>query len=112
MQPNSYAKEAMVGQRTGRFALTLTFIPDNVSLEQILRDLADGMTRMIEKATDDGRNYDIQVRITADITVDASQAKVDEYITELPLDVPRNINTVETDGVLFKRTALGWERIE
>ena len=112
MQPNPYTKKAMMDQRTGRFALTLTFIPDSVPFQRILRDLADSMTRMVEKATDDGRNYDVQVRITADITVDASQATVDEYVTELPLDVPRDVNTVETDGVLFKRTVLGWERIE
>ncbi len=112
MQPNSYAKEVMGGQRTGRLALTLTFIPKNASLQQVLGDLVDRMTRMIEKATDDGRNYDIQVRITADITVDASQAQVDEYITELPVDVPIDVNTVETDGILFERTVLGWERIE
>ena len=112
MQPSPYAKEVMGEQRTGRLALTLTFIPQNASLQQILGDLVDRMTRMIEKATDDERNYDIQVRITADITVDASQAQVDEYITELPLDVPENVNTVETDGILFERTVLGWERIE
>ncbi|MEE8389895.1 MAG: hypothetical protein V3S14_03740, partial [Anaerolineae bacterium] len=102
----------MGDQRTGRLALTLTFIPENASLQQVLRDLADRMTGMIERSTDDGRNYDIQVRITADITVDAIQAEVDEYITELPLDVPKDVSTVETDGVLFKRTVLGWERIE
>jgi hypothetical protein len=111
MQSNPNVKEALVDQRTGRLSLTLTFIPENALLQQILRDLAGRMTRMIEKATDDGRDYDVQVRITADITVDASQAKVDEYITELPLDVPKGVGTVETDGVLFRRTALGWERI-
>ncbi|MCP4544702.1 MAG: hypothetical protein GY832_46980 [Chloroflexi bacterium] len=110
MQPNSYTKEVMGNQKTGRHALMLTLIPKNASLQQVLGDLVVRMTRMIEKATDDGRNYDIQVRITADITVDASQAQVDEYITELPVDVPENINTVETDGILFERTVLGWER--
>ena len=112
MQSSSYAKEVMGDQRTGRFALTTTFIPQNTSIQQVLGDLLDRMTRMIAKATNDGRNYDVQVRVTADITVDASQAQVDEYITELPLNVPKNVNTVETDGVLFKRTAIGWERIE
>ena len=112
MRPSPYAKKVMGDQRTGRFALTLTFIPQNASIQQVLGDLLDRMTRMIEKATDDGRSYDVQVRVTADITVDASQAQVDEYITELPLNVPKNVNTVETDGVLFKRTAVGWERIE
>ena len=102
----------MGDQRTGRHSLTLTFIPENVPLEQALDDLADRMTRIVKKATDDGRKYDIQVRITADITVDATQARVDEYITELPIDVPKDVGTVETDGVLFRRTALGWERVE
>jgi hypothetical protein len=112
MQPNPYAKKVMGGQRTGRLALTLTFIPQNVSLQQVLGDLVDRMTRMIDKATDDGRKYDIQVKITADITVDASEAQVDEFITELPVDVPKNVNTVETNGVMFERTVLGWERTE
>ena len=112
MQPSPYAKEVMGEQRTGRLALTLTFIPQNTSLRQALGDLLDRMTRMIEKATDDGRDYDVQVRITADITVDAGQAQVDEYITEMPFDVPGDVNTVETDGVLFNRTAVGWERVE
>jgi hypothetical protein len=103
---------ARIDQRTGRLALALTFIPENIPLQQILRDLADRMGRMVERATDDGRDYDVQVRIMADITVNASQARVDEYVTELPISVPRNINTVETDGVIFERTALGWERIE
>lgn len=111
MQLGPYTKQVSIDQRTGRLALTLTFIPKDEPLEQVLRDLADRMTRMVEKATDDERDYDVQVRITADITVDASQAEVDEYITELPLHVPKDINTVETDDVLFKRTALGWERI-
>ncbi len=112
MQPNSSAKVTLMEQRTGRLSLTVNFIPRNASLEQILLDLADRMTRMIETNTDDGRDYDVQVRITADVTVDAGQAHVDEYITELPIDVPQTINTVETDGVLYRRTGLGWERIE
>lgn len=112
MQPSQYAREVMGEQKTGRLALTLTFIPQNTSLRQALDNLVDRMTRMIEKATNDGRKYDIQVRITADITVDASQAQIDEYITELPVDVPEDVNTVETDGVLFERTVLGWERTE
>ncbi len=112
MQPDSNAKVTLIGQRTGRLSLTVNFIPRNASLLQILHDLADRMTRMIETTTDDGRDYDIQVRITADVTVDAGQARVTEYITELPLDVPQTVNTVETDGVLFRRTVLGWERIE
>ena len=112
MQPNPYAKEVMGEQRTGRFMLTLTFIPENASLQQILGDMVDRMTRMIEKVTNDERDYDIQVKITADITVDSSQAQVNEYITKLPLDVPKDVNAVETDGVLFERTVLGWERTE
>ncbi len=112
MQPDSKMKAALIGPRTCRLSLTVNFIPRNASLEQILLDLADRMTRMIETNTDDGRDYDVQVRITADVTVDAGQAHVDEYITELPIDVPQTINTVETDGVLFRRTVLGWERIE
>jgi hypothetical protein len=111
MRFNPDVKATIVDQRTGRFTLTLTFIPESASLQQILRDLADRMTRIVEKATDDGRNYDVRVKITADVTVDADQSKIDEYITQLPLDVPKDVNTVETDGVLFRRTALGWERV-
>ena len=44
--------------------------------------------------------------------VRAVSLHVDEYITELPLDVPQHVDTVETDGVLFRRTVLGWERRE
>ncbi len=112
MQPNSHAKVTLANQRTGRLSLTTTFIPENAQLQQVLYDMADRMARMIEQTTDDGRDYDVQVKMTADITVDASQAHVDEYITELPLDVPQNVDTVETDGVLFRRTVLGWERSE
>ena len=102
----------MIEQRTGRLALTITLVPKDIPLHQLFHDLADRMVGMIEQATDDGRDYDFQVRITADITVDASQAEVDEYITEPPFQVPEEISTIETDGVLFKRTPLGWQRIE
>jgi hypothetical protein len=112
MQPNSHVKATLVNQRTGRLSLTTTFIPEHAQLQQVLYDMADRMTRMIEQTTDDGRDYDVQVKIIADITVDAGQAHVDEYVTELPLDVPQHVDTVETDGVLFRRTVLGWERIE
>jgi hypothetical protein len=112
MRSRVHVTGATLEQRTGRHSLTLTFIPENVPLQEALHDLAERMTHIVERATDDGRNYDIRVRITADITVDATQAQVDEYITELPIDVPRDVSTVESDGVLFKRTALGWERVE
>jgi hypothetical protein len=112
MRSRVRVRGATLNQRTGRHSLTLTFIPENIPLQEALQDLADKMTHMVEEAIDDGRNYDIQIRITADITVDAAQAQVDEYITELPIDVPRDVSTVESDGVLFKRTALGWERVE
>jgi hypothetical protein len=101
----------MIDQRTGRFALTINLVPEDIPLCQLLRDLADRMVCVIEQATDDGRDYDFQIRVTADITVDASQAKVGEYVTEPPFQVPKEIETLETDGVLFKRTAVGWQRI-
>jgi hypothetical protein len=85
-------------------------MPRDVPLEQVLHDLADRMTRMIGQAIDDGRNYEIQVRITADIAVDARQAEINEYVIDLPIRVPSDVRTVETDGVVFHRTALGWER--
>ena len=112
MQPNPHTAEAAIEQKTGRLTLAITFIPEGIPLSQLLRDLADRMTRMVEQATDDGRDYDFQIRIMADVTVDASQAETGEYITKLPLQVPKEIKTVETDGVIFKRTALGWQRIE
>jgi hypothetical protein len=105
-------REATLDQRTGRLALTLTAVPHDIPLQQVLCDLADRMTRMVERATDDGRNYDIQVRITADIAVEAAQSEVGEYVTELPLQVPDHIKTLETDGIVFHRTVLGWERVE
>jgi len=97
-------------QRTGRLSLAITLMPEEIPLHQLLHDLADRMTHMVEQATDDGRDYDTQIRITADITVDASQAKVGEYITEPPFPVPEDIRTIETDGVLFRLTPLGWYR--
>jgi hypothetical protein len=105
-------REATLDQRTGRLALTLTAVPHDVPLQQVLGDLADTMTRMVERAIDDGRNYEIQVRITADIAVDAAESEVGEYVTELPLQVPDHIKTLETDGIVFHRTILGWERVE
>lgn len=106
------AREATLDQRTGRLALTLTSVPHNIPLQQVLCDLADTMTRMVERAIDDGRDYEIQVRITADIAVDAAQSEIGEYVIELPLQVPDHIKTLETDGIVFHRTVLGWERIE
>ena len=107
-----HAREATLDHRTGRLALTLTTLPRDMPLQQVLSDLADTMTRMVERAIDDGRNYEIQVRITADIAVDAAQSEVGEYVTELPLQVPDHIKTLETDGILFRRTVLGWERVK
>jgi hypothetical protein len=107
-----HTREAPLDQRTGRLALTLTTVPRNIPLQQVLSDLADTMTRMVERAINDGRNYEIQVRITADIAVDADQAEVGEYVAELPLQVPDHVKTLETDGIVFHRTVLGWERVE
>jgi hypothetical protein len=112
VQSRPRATEGMLEHRTGRHTLALTMLPEDISLRDILRDMADRMTRMIETATDDGRDYEVQLRISAHIAVNASQAKVGDVVTHLSLEVPDSVNTLESNGAVYRRSVLGWERVE
>lgn len=93
------------------------------------RRLLDKMTSCVAAATEDGRAYDLRVKIGEWEPLDsgmqrrqvafvltlvrAADAEVNEWVTDLPMEVPDDLTMCRLPaGELFNRGRFGWLRVE
>ena len=103
-------------QRTGNLGARSTYRGKQPGLR--LQPIFYHMTTAIQEATDDGRNYTVEIKVTANITVEPQDAEIGEYVhrDHFHLDpAHENMMLEPQDGAgrrVFEPTPQGYRRIE
>jgi hypothetical protein len=133
LQTPKYDDEQLVA-KTGDFHLRVELpqdpeLPTEERKAYQWRRLLDKMTSCVAAATEDGRAYDLRLKVGEwrDLVDGAQEREVDfvltlvraadaqpgEWVTDLSMKVPDDLNLCRLPGVgLFNRGRFGWLRVE
>ena len=107
----------MSTQRTGIFGAA-THIRPGVAPEERLQALLHKVGAHIQEATNDGRAYTIEIKVTTYLTVEPWEAEIGEHVHRdhfqdaEPGSQVLAIPSTSTEKRAFEPTRLGYQRIE